>query len=345
MRGVHLPGGRQVDLRDEPDPSPGPTQVVIAMRASTICGSDLRAIYREHLGSGPEAYQDVVAGHEPCGEVVATGANVSGRRVGDRVVVYHVSGCGRCDDCRSGYQISCTSSQRRAYGWQRDGGHADYLVAEDRDLLALPEPLTYLDGACVACGFGTAWEALARVGAAGANGMFIAGLGPVGLAVGLLAHRVGASPVIGADPSSDRRDLAHQLGAVDDVVDLDQPVADQVAELTGGLGAEVALDCSGVGAAQLEVLRSVRRWGRCAMVGEGGELVVDVSQELIHRQLTVVGSWMTSTWRMADLLARLAGWELHPEEVVTTRLPLDSAGEAYRTADMGQGGKVGLVMA
>ena len=69
MRGVYLPGERRVELREVPDPVPGEGQLVLRMRASTICGSDLRAIYREHLGTGPEAYTGVVAGHEPCGEV------------------------------------------------------------------------------------------------------------------------------------------------------------------------------------------------------------------------------------------------------------------------------------
>src|SRR3954451_3615807 len=100
MRGVYLPGDRRVDVRSVPDPTPGRGQVVVAMRASTICGSDLRAIYREHLGTGPEAYRDVIAGHEPCGEGVAVGADCSGISGGDRVVVYHIAGCGQCADCR-----------------------------------------------------------------------------------------------------------------------------------------------------------------------------------------------------------------------------------------------------
>ena len=164
MRGVYLPGGRAVDLRDVAAPEPGFGQVLLRMRASTICGSDLRAIYREHLGTGAEAYQGVIAGHEPCGEVVAVGPGCVQTEVGDRVVVYHISGCGLCSQCRSGYRISCTSPVRRAYGWQRDGGHADLLLADEADLVALPDELSFVDGACVACGFGTAHEGLCRAG-------------------------------------------------------------------------------------------------------------------------------------------------------------------------------------
>src|SRR3954452_19880673 len=185
MRGVYLPGDRRVETRDVPDPTPGEGQVVLAMRASTICGSDLRAIYREHLGTGPEAYQGGVAGHEPCGEVIEVGPGVQRLRVGDRVVVYHIAGCGQCDDCRAGYFISCTSPARAAYGWQRDGGHADRLLAEEQACIPLPDALTFVDGACFACGFATAYEAPSRLALSGCDAVLGAAAGAAGGASGL----------------------------------------------------------------------------------------------------------------------------------------------------------------
>ena len=258
---------------------------------------------------------------------------------GDRVVVYHISGCGQCDECRRGYQISCTSERRQAYGWQRDGGHADYLLAEERDLLTLPDELSFLDGACVACGFGTAYEALCRVEVSGRDRVLITGLGPVGLATGLLAQRLGATEVVGTDPSEDRRTLALRLGAI--TTGSDGSSEDLRTRL--GDGAEVSIDCSGSGAGQLTAIHHTRRWGRVGLVGEGGRLTVDVSEALIHRQLTVHGSWVTSTGRMAELLDRLARWGLHPSVVVSDTFPLAQAEQAYRTADAGSAGKVGIV--
>ncbi|MEP6463030.1 MAG: alcohol dehydrogenase catalytic domain-containing protein, partial [Frankiaceae bacterium] len=271
------------------------------MRASTICGSDLRAIYREHLGEGPEAYQGVIGGHEPSGEAVALGPDVRRIREGDRVVVYHISGCGQCAECRRGYQISCLSPDRAAYGWQRDGGHADLLLAQERDLLTLPDGLTYLDGACVACGFGTAYEALCRVDVSGRDRLLVTGLGPVGLAAGMLGKAMGASRVVGTDPSPARRNLAIRISAVDEAL---AGAEEELRDVLGD-GAEVGIDCSGSGAGQLTALRHTRRWGRVALVGEGAQLTLNVSEVLIHRQLTVHGSWVTSTWRMAELLERL----------------------------------------
>ncbi|HYN17086.1 MAG TPA: zinc-binding dehydrogenase [Actinomycetes bacterium] len=340
MRGVYLPGNRQTVLREDvPVPEPGTGQVLLRIGASTICGSDIRAIYREHLGSGPEAYQDVIAGHEPAGQVVAAGPGCHRLGVGDRVAVYHIAGCGQCAECRRGYLISCTSSRRAAYGWQRDGGHADHLLAEESTCIRLPDELSYLDGACVACGFGTAYEALARLGVSGADGLLVTGLGPVGLAAGLLGKALGASPVLGTDPADERARMALDLGAVDEVV-----AADDLAGPRRG-AVSAAVDCSGSQAGRRTALTALARWGRLALVGEGGRLAFDVSDEVIHRQLTLIGSWVTSTGRMAELLERLVVWGLHPQVVVSDSFELDRAAEAYRLVDEGRSGKAALVPA
>jgi 2-desacetyl-2-hydroxyethyl bacteriochlorophyllide A dehydrogenase len=344
MSGAYLPGGRQVELRDVPVPTPGPGQVLVAMRASTICGSDLRAIYREHLGSGPEAYQGVIAGHEPAGEIVETGPGCRRFKAGDRVCLYHIAGCGLCADCRSGYMISCTSPLRAAYGWQRDGGHADYLLAEESTCVLLPDSLSFLDGACVACGFGTAYEAVRRADVSGGDAVLVTGLGPVGLAASMLAKALGSHHVIGIDASPERLDLAQSLGVVDSAVMAGAGAVDVVLELTSGHGCEVSVDCSGAGAARAMALAGTRRWGRCVLVGEGGRLEIDVSPVLIHPQITVMGSWVTSVGRMEELVERLDRWGLHPDRTVTDTFSLAEVSAAYHLADTATRGKVAVVM-
>ena len=343
MIGVFLPGDCRVELREVPRPAPGHGQVLVRMRASTICGSDLRAIYREHLGTGPEAYRNVIAGHEPAGEIVEVGPGCRRFGVGDRVLLYHIAGCGLCPDCRTGYMISCTSDLRAAYGWQRDGGHADYLLADESTCIGLPEGLSFVDGACVACGFGTAYEALCRAAVSGTDAVLITGMGPVGLAVGLLARAMGARMVIGSDVVAARLALADELGAVTHGVVADEAALTEVARLTGGHGCEVSIDCSGNGAARSMALAGTRRWGRSVLVGEGGRLEIDASPVVIHRQLTVMGSWVTSVARMEALVEHLVLWGLHPERVVTDIFPLAGAERAYALADEGRVGKVGLV--
>jgi threonine dehydrogenase-like Zn-dependent dehydrogenase len=286
----------------------------------------------------------VIAGHEPAGEIVAVGPGCVRFGVGDRVLVYHISGCGVCADCRAGYMISCTSPLRAAYGWQRDGGHADYMLAEENTCIPLPEPLSYVDGALIACGFGTVYEALSRVAVSGQDRVLITGMGPVGMAAGLVAKALGASQVIGADVVPERLAFAAQSGAIDDAVVSDEGARQAILDLTDGLGCEVSIDCSGSPAGRLLALQGTRRWGRCAMVGEGNTVAFDVSQTIIHNQITIYGSWVTSLGHMELLVERLVRWNLRPEVIVSHRYPLEEAAEAYRVADEGQSGKVVIVM-
>lgn len=343
MNGVVLPGNSTTESVSVDVPDPGPGQVLLAMKASSICGSDIRAIYREHLGHGPEAYQGVIAGHEPAGQVVATGPGVQRLRAGDRVAVYHIAGCGVCEECQSGYEIGCTSPARAAHGWQRDGGHADFMLAEERSCLPIPDGLSYLDGALVSCGFGTAYEGLLRLGVSGRDTLLVTGLGPVGLAAAMLGRALGAGPVIGTDIAPERLALAERLGLVDHAVPAGDDAAARIAEITGGRGCEASIDCSGSAPARLLALRSTRTWGRCAFVGEGGQVTLDVSQELIHRQITLHGSWVTSLRHMSELLENLVRWNLRPDVTVTDTFPLSGASEAYRLADAGRAGKVAIV--
>jgi threonine dehydrogenase-like Zn-dependent dehydrogenase len=340
MNGVVLPGDSTVAPVTREVPEPGHGQVLLAMKASSICGSDIRAIYREHLGHGPEAYQGVVAGHEPCGQVVAVGPGCRRLAEGDRVVVYHIAGCGVCDQCRSGYMIGCTDPSRAAYGWQRDGGHADYLLAEETTCLLMPEAMSYVDGALVSCGFGTAYEALLRLDVSGRDTLLVTGLGPVGLAAAMLARAMGAGPIVGTDVSAERLTLATDLGLVDEAVPADDASADRLTELTGGRGFSATMDCSGNATARHLALSSTATWGRCAFVGEGGDVGFDVSQLMIHKQVTLYGSWVTSLRHMADLIGHLDRWQVHPEAIVTDSFSLDRASEAYRLADSGTAGKV-----
>jgi threonine dehydrogenase-like Zn-dependent dehydrogenase len=103
------------------------------------------------------------------------------------------------------------------------------------------------------------------------------------------------------------------------------------------------VDCSGNATARHLALSQTATWGRCAFVGEGGDVSFPVSPLLIHRQVTLYGSWVTSLGHMAELLDRLVRWGLHPEDTVTDRYPLERASDAYALADAGASGKVCIV--
>jgi threonine dehydrogenase-like Zn-dependent dehydrogenase len=342
VRGVVLPGGSRVELREFPDPVPGIGQAVVRVKASSICGSDVRAIYREHLGRGAEGYVDgTIGGHEPCGQVESVGPGVTSVKPGDRVAIYHIAGCGHCRDCRGGFMISCSSPERAAYGWQRDGGHADLLLAEVRTLLPLPDELSYVDGALVACGFGTAWQGVLRADVSGRDRVLVTGLGPVGLATVMLSVGSGAE-VYGVDLKADRRAFAMELGA--SAVFAPEEASGRIRELTGGKGVEVAIECSAAASARLLCLESARQWGRVVFVGEGGEVAFPPSPTLIHHQLTLRGSWVTGLGEMEDLLEFLVRTGIRPERTVTDRFTLEQTGEAYELFDRGEtAGKVVII--
>lgn len=343
MKAAYLPGNSTVVLKDVEIPEPGHGEVLIKMKASTICGSDIRAIYREHTGKGPEGYQDKICGHEPSGQIVKCGPGLRRFKEGDRVIVYHISGCGVCNDCRRGYMISCTSPYRRAYGWQRDGGMAEYLLAEEKDLVLLPDSLTYTDGAQVACGFGTVYEGLEKIGINGNDAVLVVGLGPVGLASLMLAKALGAQMLIGVDTVQERMDIAKEKGLANYVFKSDAEAMQKILDITGGNGVEKAVDCSGNTYGRQLAIRATRKWGKIVFIGEGGTVEFNPSPDIIHAQKTIFGSWVTNIWRMEELVERLVRWNIHPEDLVTNRFTLDQASSAYELMDEGKCGKVAIV--
>ncbi|WP_460752308.1 zinc-dependent alcohol dehydrogenase family protein [Nocardiopsis oceani] len=345
MRGVRLPGDSTAVVDTLPVPDPGPGQVLLKVGASGICGSDIGFIYHEHKthrGIDGPAYQGVIAGHEPSGTVVKAGPGCRRFGGGDRVIVYHIAGCGLCDNCRRGFMISCTSSGRAAYGWQRDGGHAQYLLVEESTCVPLPDELSHVDGALIACGFGTAYEGLRRIGVNGDGDLLVVGLGPVGLAAGMIGRGMGAARVIGVEPSPVRRDWAATLDVFDTLASPEE-AAEAVADATGGRGAATVIDCSGSRLGRSLALENAAEWGRVSLVGEGGTLDTEVSDTLLHKQLTLYASWVTSLPAMAELAVNLVRWGLCPERVVSDRFDVADADAAYRKASGGSRGKVCLV--
>ena len=344
MMAAYLPGNSTVELRETDVPEPGHGQVLVRTKSSTICGSDIRAIYREHLGKGPEAYQNKIAGHEPCGQIVLCGPGMKRFKERDRVILYHISGCGVCNDCRRGYMISCTSTSRAAYGWQRDGGMAPYILADEKDCVLLPDELTYTDGAQVACGFGTVYEGLEKIGISGNDQVLVVGLGPVGMAALMLSKAMGATKLVGVDTVKERCDIARKLGLADEVFVSNQQALKEVINTTSkSMGFEKTIDCSGHTLGRQLCIRATRKWGKMVMLGEGGTVEFNPSPDIIHDQITIFGSWVTNIWRMEDLVERIVRWDIHPEDLVTNRFTLQEVDKAYQLMDEGKCGKVAIV--
>ncbi len=342
MRGVTFLGDRKLQLMEFPDPAPGPDDVVVAIKASGMCGSDLK-FYRASgetsaLGLG-KVSGPVIAGHEPCGVVAAVGSNVGERtaRVGARVMVHHYSGCGTCPHCRTGWSQMCVSGST-VYGVTGHGAHAPYMKVPAHTLVPLPDELSFSTGAAISCGTGTAYQALRRMNLAGGDTIAIVGQGPVGLSATQLAAAMGAR-VIALDVSAERLQRAKEFGA-DALID---PKADDAVKairaLTHGAGADRTLDTSGTADGRLIAVRSARPWGIVCFVGEGGDVTIDVSPQMLRKQLTIIGSWTFSTTIQADCARFIADRKIAVEHLFTDRWQLGEADEAYKLFDRQTSGK------
>ena len=239
--------------------------------------------------------------------------------------------------------ISCTSEYRRAYGWQRDGGMAEYLLAEEKDLIYLPDELSYSDGAQIACGFGTVYEGLEKIGISGDDDVLITGLGPVGLASAMLCKAMGAQKIFGIEIKDERISIAKNLGLFDEVIKAGENNVNQIRDLTEGNGVEKSIDCSANNKARLTCIQAARKWGKIVFIGEGGTSEFQPSRDIIHDQKTIYGSWVTNTWRMEELAERIVRWKIKPERLITHRFELSDAGDAYSLMASGNCGKVAVV--
>lgn len=342
MKAVVFHGDRKLEIMEFPDPTPGPGEVVLEIKASGMCGSDLK-YYRASGGAAAMGLGDldgpIIAGHEPCGIVAAVGAGVDPAlaTVGDRVMDHHYNGCGVCKHCREGWSQLCLDGTI-VYGATGHGAHAKYMKVPAHTLVKLPDSLSFKTGAAISCGTGTAYGALKRLDLAGDETVAIFGQGPVGLSGTQLAKAMGAR-VIALDISPERRQLALDFGA-DEVIDpMANDVVEAIRDLTHGEGVHKSMDCSSSPQARAQAVRSVRTWGTACYVGEGGDVTLDVSPDLLRRQVTLVGSWTFSKNGQADCAEFIAERGIDVDALFTHEFKLEQAEEAYKLFDQQTTGK------
>ena len=344
MRGIVFTGDSKLELIEFPDPTPGPRDVVLEIKASGMCGSDLK-LYRPPAGAAFKALglkdsgQPVIAGHEPCGIVAAVGSDVDPRtvRIGDRVTLHHYQGCWTCPQCRTGWTQMCDRTAV-VYGVTGHGGHAPYMRAAVETVVALPEEVSFSTGAAISCGTGTAYGALLRLNVSARDTVVVIGQGPVGLSATQLAAAMGAR-VIAVDVSAERAAAAKDFGAAHTIDASAGDPVEAIMALTGGKGAAKALDTSGAAAGRSAAVRCASAWGMVCFVGEGGDVTLNVSPEIIRKQLTLFGSWTINSADQAACVRFIADHGLEVDKLFTDRWTLDQAEEAYKAFDKQAAGK------
>jgi propanol-preferring alcohol dehydrogenase len=228
---------------------------------------------------------------------------------------------------------------RKGYGWHVHGSDADYLLTDERNCLLLPDDLTFIDGAFIACIAGTAYSSMRKLKVSGEDTVAVFGLGPVGLCGVVMAKAMGGR-VIGIDVIQERLRLAQEMGA-DEVIDAaaHDPVK-TIDALTGGEGADAAFETSGKPKAQAEVISALSYGGRGVFVGIGSQEKSVNPSDMVGKQLTLMGSFVSPINYYWDLVDFIRGRKLNFERMVTHRFPIAEAQEAFRAFDGGKTGKV-----
>jgi len=250
---------------------------------------------------------------------------------------HHYEGCGVCNHCRQGWSQLCRQL-KAVFGATGHGGHARYLKAPARTMVPLPDDLSFEVGAAISCGTGTAYGALRRINLSGRDTLAVFGQGPVGLSATQLAKHMGAR-VIALDTSPERLELAKIFGA-DMVINpaKDDPVK-ALKELTRGEGVDLSMDCSGAPQARTAAVRATRTWGTTCFVGEGEQVTLDVSPDLLRKQMTIVASWTFSTVGQAECARFVSERRIPVDKLFTHRYKLDQAKQAYQLFDSQTTGK------
>jgi threonine dehydrogenase-like Zn-dependent dehydrogenase len=349
MKGVLFPGSKTSVVEEFEIPQPGVGEVLLEMRASGMCGSDLEYIYKTPREKRAEKVHGVqldprtITGHEPSGVVVSTGVGIRQLKAGDRVAVYHINGCGFCKNCRQGWGISCTEPHT-TYGFDRHGGNADYMVADERDCIVLPRAVSFEAGAFAACGAGTGFGVSKRLEVSGLDDYLIMGAGPVGLSAALFGKEMGARIIV-VDINDQRLDMAKSIGANLILNPSRDDVEAEVKSFTAGEGVSAAVDATANSQARVSMLKCCGIWARAAFVGEGNETTFDVSPLITHKQLKLIGSWvysMTTMMELVDLIGR-RGIPLD-RLLVTDRYSIEEAPEAFEKFEAGKTAGKGMFL-
>ncbi|MEM2906392.1 MAG: zinc-binding dehydrogenase [Candidatus Bathyarchaeia archaeon] len=319
---------------------------MVRMRAATICGSNMHRYrwsrealrkWREQVG------RELIEGHEAGGVVEKVGEAVENVKVGDRVSVFHIFGCGHCEMCRKGYPMYCvTPSAAGVLNVTTDGAMADYLRVPSWPCLRLPGELSFIDGAVLSCAGLTAYQILTKLDLTARDTIAVYGLGPVGECAVLIAKAIGAR-VIGVDVVPERIVLAEKLGVDEPVNAAQMDPVERIRSVTARKrGADAAIDTTGNPEATRNALRSVKPLGKVGIVGVGAGMDQPVlpAGMIMGNGIWVTGTRVSNINLYFDLVNFMLDRKLSFDRIVTHRFPLEKAEEAFRLFDTLTTGKV-----
>ncbi|MGP4110779.1 alcohol dehydrogenase catalytic domain-containing protein [Streptomyces sp. 4N509B] len=328
MRAAVLPAPRKpLRIETRPVPRPGPGELLVRVRAAGVCHTDLHLI--EGVPADPPL--PLVLGHEIAGEVVGTG---------ERVLVYYYDGCGGCRWCRTGLENLCRT-QRAKWGFDADGGFAEYVAVPARCAVPLPASLGFAEAAVLGCSGTTAVHVVRAVADLRAGErVTVVGVGGVGLACVQVAVAAGSEVTV-VDPRKDSREAALRLGAVAAVDPGEVDPTDAVLAATGGHGCDAVVDTVGNAASPGQAVAMLRPRGRVVLVGyTEAPASVDVAA-LVTREARVLGSVGATLAEAHEAVEMAAAGTLRA--VIASEFPLAQVNEALAALRAGVTGRLVLL--
>jgi threonine dehydrogenase-like Zn-dependent dehydrogenase len=343
VRGVVLKGEREVAVEDVPDAGvPGPDGLLLRIEKTAICGSDL------HLYHGPMNVPGVQLGHEFVGTVEDVGAEVRTVRTGDRVLVSGVIGCGRCAPCRTGDPVVCETGIARAFGTTLDlpGGQAEAVgvPAADVSVLPIPEGITDEQAVLLTDILPTGYLGAKRADITAGDTVVVIGLGPVGQLAVQCARLFGPARILAVDMVAERLARAAAMGAEPIDASSGGAVA-EVLERTHGRGAQAVIEAVGVDQTVTDAVLCAAPGATVSVIGVNLNMAFPFPMPIaLVKRLTFRVTYVSvpTTWR--SLVPLVAAGHLHPENVITHRLALSEAPQAYRMFEAREDGVSKIVL-
>lgn len=326
--------GEPLSVGPVPKPVPGPGQALVRVRAAGVCHTDLHL--RDGVPDSPP--MPLVLGHEIAGEVAAVGSDVD-IPIGERVLVYYYDGCGACDWCRRGLENLCRTPAAK-WGFDTDGGFAEYFLASARCLVPLPADLSFAGAAVLGCAGTTAMHVVGAVGkVAAGEDVVVIGAGGVGLAAVQVAIAHGAS-VIAVEPHPASRDRALEYGARLAVDPTAEDVVAAVRTATGGHGCDVVVDTVGNHDTPGQAVLMAQPQGRVVLVGYTDRPASVAVVSVVTRETRVLGSVGATLADAREAMALAANGSLRG--CVADEYPLTGVNDAL--ARLAGGGVVGRLV-
>ena len=324
----HGPGERGWDSVQDPTIMQ-PTDIIVRIDTSTICGTDLHIL----KGDVPETTPGTILGHEAVGTVQEIGAGVGTVKPGDRVLISCVTSCGRCRFCKEGRYGQCLGGGGWIFGHLINGLQAEYarVPFADNSVYKVPSQLTDEQVLFLADILPTAYEVGVLNGmVAPGDTVVIVGAGPIGLAAILTARLYTPGRIVAIDLADSRLESALRFGADMTINNGRTDAIEQIMELTEGLGADCAFEAVGVPATFELAAELIRPGGRLANIGVHGKAATLHLEKLWIRDVTIT-TGLVDTFSIPQLMRLIASGRLDPSLFATHRFPLGDTMTAYDT--------------